>query len=179
VFTPKDFLPYGSRAAVDKVLQRLVSSGDIRRLARGIYDYPNSHPSLGFLAPDPDLVAVAVARQTGEHIFPSGVKAANLLGLSTQVPAKLTYYTSGTSKIKVVGNYTLNFKHTPIRGLDRLNKVVAYVVHALLYIGKKHIDHKIIDHLRLRIPDSDRKHLLKVLSLVPGWLTPALKEIAG
>ena len=179
VFTPKDFLRLGTRAAVDKVLQRLVDSGDIRRLSRGIYDYPFLHPSLGEVAADPDLIAATIARQTGDLIYPSGAKAANLLGLSTQVPAKLSYVTTGPSKTKIVGNYTFELKHSPISGIERFHQIVVYVVHALLHLGKNSIDDRAISRLRSRIPDSDRKHLLKALGSVPGWLTPKLKEIAA
>lgn len=60
VFTPSDFLPLAGRAAVDQALSRLVKNGKLRRLARGLYDFPKVHPQLGLLAPAPDDVAQAL-----------------------------------------------------------------------------------------------------------------------
>src|SRR5258706_10045184 len=85
VLSQDDFLDLGSRAAVDKALSRLAAKGTIRRLARGLYDYPKTHPQLGVLAPDPGAVARAIAGKFATRLQPSGAYAANLLGLSTQV----------------------------------------------------------------------------------------------
>ena len=87
VFTPSDFLDVAGRAAVDQALSRLVKSGTLRRLTRGLYDYPKVHPKLGALSPTPDDVAQALARETGSHVQIAGARAANALGLSTQMPA--------------------------------------------------------------------------------------------
>jgi len=39
-FSPKDFADLGSRAAIDLALHRLNNKSTIRRVIRGIYDYP-------------------------------------------------------------------------------------------------------------------------------------------
>ena len=93
-FTAKDFLDLGSRGAVDVALSTLTKQGKIRRISRGLYDYPKHSELLGgMLGPDFDQVAHAIARKSGIRIQPSGALAANLLGLSEQVPAKLVYLT--------------------------------------------------------------------------------------
>jgi hypothetical protein len=84
VWTPKDFLDLGSRAAVDQSLRRLVGRGVLQRLDRGVYSYPKVSPRLGALTPSPDTVARAVAKATGSKLQVSGARAANALGLSTQ-----------------------------------------------------------------------------------------------
>lgn len=92
VFTTKDFLSIGSRETVDQTLSRLAKAGVVRRLARGLYDYPRVNKRLGIsISPDVAEIAEAMARQTGSRIAPSGATAANRLGLSTQVPAKPVY----------------------------------------------------------------------------------------
>jgi hypothetical protein len=80
VFVPTDFLPLGSRAAVDQALGRLVREGILRRLARGIYDRPRWHPRLGALSPSLPLVAAAIARSTRSRLQVSALHAANQLG---------------------------------------------------------------------------------------------------
>ncbi|WP_371395580.1 DUF6088 family protein [Fretibacter rubidus] len=98
VFTPSDFLNVGTRAAVNQALSRLAKKGLIRRLTHGIYDYPKISPRLGALSPKPDDVAQAVACKGGQVLSVSPAKAANLLGLTTQVPAKLVYLTNGPTR---------------------------------------------------------------------------------
>src|SRR5438309_147281 len=88
-FTPNDFLDLGGRDAVDKSLSRLALKGTIRRLARGLYEYPRQHPELGVLSPDVDKVAKALAGKDRIRLQPAGAYATNLLGLSEQVPAKV------------------------------------------------------------------------------------------
>ena len=94
VFTPDAFQDLGSRAAVDVALRRQKRAGTIRQLARGLYDYPANHPQLGLLYPSADAVAKALAGRDALRLQPSGAYAANLLGLSEQVPMRVVFLTS-------------------------------------------------------------------------------------
>lgn len=98
VFVPTDFLNLGSRQTVDIVLHRLVRKGTIRRLARGIYDFPKEHSTLGTLQPSPEKIAEALVGRDCTRIQPTGAYAANILGLSEQVPAKVVFLTDGPSR---------------------------------------------------------------------------------
>src|SRR6516164_5213938 len=79
VFVPADFLALGSREAIDIALHRLARKGTIRRLARGVYDFPKEHPVLGLLAPSADTVARALAGRDRTRLQPAGAYAANIL----------------------------------------------------------------------------------------------------
>lgn len=81
VFTPNDFLDLGGRDAVDKALSRLAKRGEVRRLARGLYEYPREHPELGALSADIEKVAKALAGKDRLRLQPAGAYATNLLGL--------------------------------------------------------------------------------------------------
>src|ERR1035441_9745696 len=95
-FTAKDFLDIASRGTIDMALSSLTRSGTIRRVRRGLYDMPKLNPALGGkLSPDIDEAARALARRQRWKIVPDGAWAANLLGLSTQVPSKIIYLTDG------------------------------------------------------------------------------------
>src|ERR1700685_881019 len=98
VFVPADFLALGSREAVDLALHRLARKGTIRRLARGVYDFPKEHPVLGLVSPSADDVAHALAGRDRTRLQPAGAYAANILGLSEQVPAKAIFLTEGPSR---------------------------------------------------------------------------------
>ena len=105
VFTPRNFLDVGARAAVDQVLSRLVKQGMVRRLDRGIYYYPKCSKLLGTLSPNYDDLARALAGD--DIVFPSGAVAANTLGLSTQVPAKVFYVTNSTVRSRCIAGQTI------------------------------------------------------------------------
>ena len=111
-FTPKDFLDLASRGTVDMTLAALLSDGTIRRLARGLYDYPRYSRLLEKpAAPDLDQVARALARRYRWNIIPDGPLAAHLLGLSTQVPARSVYISDGPTKTITIGRQTIHFKN--------------------------------------------------------------------
>jgi hypothetical protein len=175
VFTPKDFLDVGSRAAVDQVLSRLVKQGMVRRLDRGVYDYPKQHPKLGTLSPDSDDLARALAG--GDLVFPSGAVAANTLGLSTQVPAKSFYVTNSTVRSRCIAGQTIKLKRARVPLLNNVNHKTNFILQALSYLGKRNIDDLIIKRCAHVITDKDIPHINRALSHVPGWIVDTLHEI--
>ena len=115
--TPRAFDDLGNRAAVDQALSRLTKAGKIRRISRGVYDVPQNHPTLGPLSPDPDAVARAIADQSGYRLQPTPARAANALGLSSQVPAQIVYLIDGSSRKIKVGNQIIHFQARGPKGL--------------------------------------------------------------
>jgi hypothetical protein len=89
VFAPRQFLDLGSRDAIDQALSRQCRAGAIRKIARGLYDIPRDHPRFGRLAPSSDAIANALKGRDAIRLQPSGAYAANILGLSDQVPVRL------------------------------------------------------------------------------------------
>jgi len=178
VFTPGRFLDLGSRNAVDKVLSRLVQKGTIRRVARGLYDYPEHHPVMGILAPSPDAIARALAGKRGIRLQPSGAYAANRLGLSTQVPARIVYLTDGPSRTVRVGNQEIRLQRTTPRNMGPTGRISGLVIQALRRLGQKHVDDAAIQTLQRKLSDQDKKRLIKDISYAPAWVGKHLREIA-
>ena len=178
VFTPGRFLDLGSRAAVDKVLSRLAQKGTIRRLARGLYDYPERHPIMGILAPSPDGIASALAGKQGIRLQPSGAYAANRLGLSTQVPARIVYLTDGPSRTVKVGNQEIRLQRTTPRNMGTAGRVSGLVIQALRHLGQKHVDEAVIQTLKGKLSDQDKKRLMTDIACAPAWVGKHLREIA-
>jgi Family of unknown function (DUF6088) len=117
VFSAKDFLDIASRTMIDVTLASLAQSGKIRRVRRGLYDLPKVNPALGGdLSPDIDEATRALARRQRWKIVPEGSWAANLLGLSTQVPSKIIYLTDGPNSTVPIGRRTIHFKHARPNG---------------------------------------------------------------
>src|ERR1022692_3291284 len=111
-------------------LLRLVRIGGIRRLARGLYECPKTHPVLGLLSPPVESIVEALAGRDGTRVQASGAYAANLLHLSEQVPAKIVYHTDGASRQVRVGRQTIILKNTApsrLRAHDRISGLVIQI----------------------------------------------------
>jgi hypothetical protein len=177
VFTPADFLDLGSRAAVDQALSRLSKDGRLRRIARGLYDYPQIHSRLGPLAPAPDTVAKALARETGSTLQVAGAQAANALGLSTQVPARNVYLTDGPSRRVVLGKRIVHIRHASPKHLVAAGSMAGTVVQALRHLGPDSVA-AVINAAAQHLTASDRRALAKRANQAPAWMRPALNRIA-
>jgi hypothetical protein len=179
-FSSKDFLDLGDRNSVDKTLSRLRVQGIIRRVATGIYDFPRKDEELGGkLSPNIHQVAQAIARKNGVRIQPSGAQAANLLGLSMQVPAQVVYLTNGKSRTVDVAKRTLIFKRAEPREMQPGSDMGILVTQAIRYMGRDQVDKNVIDYLRRQISDSDRKKLMKDARYLEDWIWEAVRRIAS
>jgi hypothetical protein len=178
VFTPSHFLDLGGRAAVDQALSRLAEAGTIRRLARGVYDYPKEHPVLGKLTPSSEDIAKALAGRDQTRLQPSGAYAANALGLTEQVPAKVVFLTDGTSRTVKVGATTIQLRRTTPRNMAAAGRLSGLVIQALRELGKEHITPERVAHLKRTLPTEQRRELVKDMKLAPVWMHAVLRELA-
>ena len=178
VYTPKDFLDLASRAAVDQSLSRLVRSGEIGRLARGLYHYPEMNERLSIpLAPDLDEIAEALGRQTGSRVVPSGAVAANRLGLSTQVPAKPVYLTDGRTRKVRIGNMLFQLRHAAPKELPAGSRTSAMVFQALRHLGQDAVDERVIVRLRRSLSTQQRDEVLRDARYTTDWIASVVREI--
>jgi uncharacterized protein DUF6088 len=177
VFTPADFLDLGSRAAVDQALSRLTKNDLLRRLIRGLYDYPKIHSELGPLAPAPDAVAKAFARETGSRLQVAGAQAANALGLSTQVPARSVYLTDGPSRRVVLGKRIIEMRHASPKHLVAAGSMAGTVVQALRHLGPDSVP-AVVNAAAQHLTAADQRALAKGANQAPAWMRPALNRIA-
>lgn len=178
VFTPKLFSSLGDQRVVGTALTRLCRKGTIRRLARGLYDYPRKHPQLGLLSPAIDDVANALKGRDATRLQPSGAYAANLLGLSNQVPMKVVFLTDGPSKSVLLGKQEIILRRTTPRNMATAGSISGLVIQALKYIGRKNIDAVFIHTLNKRLRDDDKKQLIKDLKYAPAWIANIMRNIA-
>ncbi|WP_074070123.1 DUF6088 family protein [Rhizobium gallicum] len=178
VFTPSDFLTVAARSSVDQALSRLVKSGQLRRLARGLYDFPKVHPKLGALSPAPDDVAQALARETGSQVQIAGARAANALGLSTQVPAQSTYLTDGPSRRVVLGKRVVDLRHASPKHLIAPGSPAGTVVQALRHVGPVRAA-DVAQVAARRLSANDKKTLASTAVQAPAWMRPTLVSIAN
>jgi hypothetical protein len=177
VFTPKDFVDLGSRSNVGTILQRLVLQGHIRQVSRGIYDYPRHHPVVGDVPASARQIADAVARTTGDHLRPTGAQAANQLGLTTQVPAKLAYVTTGKPKKIHLGKQVIDLQKNTLP--KTLTHDMAYLaLQALDDMGPRYVDGKMIDKCAKRLAPGDKKDIQQNLRYIRNpWLADIARQL--
>lgn len=181
VCTPKDFLDLGSRGAVDQALSRLVRTGQLRRAGRGLYDVPRMSTVLKRPAPvDLDAAIKALARRDGVRVLPEGLVAANQLGLTNAVPAKVSYLTDGYTRTLNIDGRTVRFRHAGPSVMQWAGKPAAPVVQALRWLGPDlAADPQVVTNLRRRLPDDVKRDLLRNSRDLPGWAVPLARSIAA
>ncbi|MEX0792780.1 MAG: DUF6088 family protein [Pirellulaceae bacterium] len=178
IFVPVDFLDIGSREAVDVALHRLVLRGTIRRLARGIYEFPKEHPVLGQLQPSAEDIARAMAGRDRTRLQPTGAYAANALGLSEQVPAKVVFLTDGPARTVKIGPTTIQLRRTTPKNMETAGRLSGLLIQALRELGQAHVTPARLSHLKRTIPTDKRRELLKDIRFAPAWMHPIFRELA-
>ena len=135
VWTPADFVDIGSRAAVDKALQRMVTSCQLRRIQRGLYDKPSQNALTGKpTVPDYRAVIDAIARRDQVRWLIDGMAAANTLGLTNAVPAKIEVLVDARLKPVTLGNQKIVFKQAAPSRLYWAERPGMYLVQALHWL---------------------------------------------
>ena len=165
VFTPTLFNSLGGRAAIDKAMQRLAARGELRRLSRGLYDKPREDPLLGTLWPSVDAIVAALTGKDRLRLQPTGAYAANLLGLSDQVPARVEFLTDGTSRTVKAGPMQIVLKRTTPRQMAAAGRTSGLVIQALRSLGPDNLTSERMNKLRQTIPADQRRALLRDLAL--------------
>jgi hypothetical protein len=178
VFVSADFLGLGSREAVDIALHRLARKGTIRRLARGVYDFPKEHPVLGSLQPSAEAVARVLAGRDRTRLQPAGAYAANALGLSEQVPAKAVFLTDGPSRTVKIGPMTIQLRRTTAKNMAAAGRLSGLLIQALRELGKEHVTPERLAHLKRTVPAAKRRELIKDIRLAPAWMHQIFRELA-
>lgn len=177
-FSSNDFVTEFNRNQVDNALSDLTKDGKIRRVCRGIYDYPKYSVLLKQqLSPDFDQVAQALARKFNWRIQPSGDAALNLLGLSTQVPGRIVYLSDGPNRKYSLGSYTLEFKKSALKDVGFKHKESELVVQAIKALGKDQASKIPIENIRKQLDMSKGKQIIKDTKSVTSWIYDYIKQI--
>jgi hypothetical protein len=127
---------------------------------------------------EPELIAAALARKSGDRIQKSGAGAANALGLSTQIPAHAVYLTDGRTRRIKVGGQVFDFHHAVPRSMTAAGTIERTVIQALRYLGANNVDDTVVQQLRRTLSTNDKARLLREAVNAPAWLTPILRQVA-
>jgi hypothetical protein len=173
-FTPKEFLNLGSRHNIDKVLERLVKQGKVRRVLRGVYVCPEFSKYVGEVPPSLHEVVKAIAASTGEVLQLHGAEAVRQLGLSTQVPVKPVYLTSGRSRTILIENIEVEFRHVSPKKLILTGTQAGLAITALWYLGKNIVTIETIAKIKQQIRPEEFEIFLENKQNMPEWMARAV-----
>lgn len=179
VFTPRNFLDLGTRRAIDRTVARLTRDKTIRRLTQGVYDYPRVHKKLGGLAPNPDDVAAVLAAKTGSRVQVSGARAANLLGLTDQVPAQLVYLTDGPPHSVKIGAQTIRLKSARPSKFPGAGTQAGLAIQAIRAVGPNASTDFVVRQLSRALTADDKRQLAKLIKYAPGWSHETIRRLKG
>lgn len=178
VFVATDFADITDKKTASVILTRIESDGIIRRVMRGIYDKPEYNDFLNeYVAPIPDNVAHAIARNFGWTIVPCGDTALNLLGLSTQVPATWVYVSDGTYKEYAFDNTVIRFKRTTNKEVSKVSYKTALTIQALKALGKDRIDESVVKSLRKLLTAEEKTAMLHEAKTATSWIYEYIRQI--
>jgi hypothetical protein len=179
VLATRDLRDLGSDTAVRQALARAVRQGKLRAVSRGLFDLPRRDPELGELAPSIDALVEALRLRDGLRLLPSGAHAANVLGLSTQVPVRLLFLTDGPTRRIRVGRREIVLKRTTPRQMATAGRISGTVIQALRWLGREAIDESVIDTLRRQLAARQRRELVADARHAPAWVAQILYEVAA
>ena len=178
VFTIKLFSTLiDNSASVRTALTRLVQKQSIRRLAHGLYDLPVVHPKLGAIMPSIEKVIEAIKTSEAIEVQATGAYAANLLGLSTQIPMRIELYTSGPRRKIQFGKQEILLKPTTPKNMIGAGTKAGLILHALKQIGKDNVTDEMINQIRSKIEEQDIKHIKKQIQFAPVWIAKIMRAL--
>ena len=178
VFATSDFADITDTATIRQSLKRLVESGTLRRILKGIFEKPKySNLLQEYVAVDPGAVAKALARSYHWTIAPGGNTALNLLGLSTQVTAVWSYISDGPYKTYEWNTTKLEFKHRTNKEITGLSHITSLVIQALKTLGRANVTQEVIEMLSAKLSDTDKKTMLKEATESTDWVYSTMRQI--
>ena len=178
VFVASDFSHIAPINTVRQCLSRLEKSQQIVRIMRGVYYQPAYSELLQeYEAPSPYHVAMALARNFGWTIAPSGSAALNMLGLSTQVPAHWAFVSNGPYRNFSFGNITIEFKHCSSKEISGMSAKTALVVQTIKALGKESVGEGSLQRIRRNLSAEEKAALLKEAKRTTVWIYEAIKKV--
>ena len=175
LFFSDNFSSFGSTETVRRTLNRLVESGEIDRVAAGIFVRPEIDKIIGKITPKIEDIADAIARRDKARIVPTGAYALNRLGLSTQVPMQIVYLTDGSARNIKVGNYTISFIRTSPKNVAAIGKISRLAIQALKSIGKENITQEEVEKIQNALMNEKISYLEHDLRIAPAWIKEIIR----
>ncbi len=160
----------GGIKSINKALERLVLSGELYRVAAGIYVRPKKDKFIGVVLPSVDEIANAIAKRDKARIVPTGSYALYKLGLTTQVPLNIVYYTDSSPREIKVGNQKIALKKASAKMLSANGEVSKLAIQALRSIGKDKVQEDEIEKIKELLKKETDYNLKNDRLVAPDWI---------
>lgn len=170
LFFVDSFAKIANTRSVNKALERLVKSGEMERIAQGIYARPVIDEYIGKVLPSIEQIAVAITKRDRATIVPTGSYAMYKLGLTTQVPLNIVFYSDTSARKIKIGKQTITFKKASSKNLAFIGKISTLAIQALRTIGKDQATAEEITRIKEILKNENPKHLQHDLQLAPVWI---------
>ena len=174
---PSALLHLGSRAAVDQALSRLARKGDLIRVCQGVY-VRLVQTRFGLRPPAVDRVLAELSALWGETIVPCGGMAANAFGLTTQVPVRSIYLTSGPNRMLKLGGLAVELRHAPRWQLVAPHRPAGDAVRALAWLGPEEVEEN-LETLEHKLAPEDMEELAGTRAVMPAWLAEPVSAMVA
>ena len=143
-----------------------------------MYDLPRRDPQIGLLSPSVESIAQALRGRDAVRLKPSGAYAANILGLSDQVPMRVVFLTDGSPRRVRIGKLEIVLKRTTPRNMATAGKTSGLVIQGLRHLGKRRVDERVLGILRRRLTASDKRQLVRDIRFAPAWVARIMRKLA-
>ncbi|MBX3240874.1 MAG: type IV toxin-antitoxin system AbiEi family antitoxin domain-containing protein [Chitinophagaceae bacterium] len=170
LFFVDSFAKIANAKSVNKALERLVKSGEIERVAQGIYVHPVIDDYIGKVLPGIEEIAVAIAKRDRATVVPTGSYAMYKLGLTTQVPLNIVFYSDTSARKINIGKQSITFKKASSKNLAFVGEISTLAIQALRTIGKDLATAEEIKQIKKILKNENPKHLQHDLQLAPVWI---------
>ncbi len=175
VYFTDSFLDVSNAKTVSKVLERLVLDGKLHRVATGMYARPVEDENMGPVLPGIEEIAEAIIKRDKARAVPTGSYALYKLGLTTQVPMNVVYYTDSSARKVKVGNQIITFKKASTRNVSAIGEISRLVIQALRTIGKNNVTENEMRVIRERLAEEKPYHLQHDIKLAPEWIRQLMR----
>ncbi len=177
IFFANDFLKYGSSENIRQTLRRLEKEGILERISHGIYLKPKTDEELGMLYPSIEEVAHQIAQRDSAQIVPTGILALHRLGLTTQIPLKVSFLTDGSAREVKVGNNIIKFKRTVPKTFKVKNELLQLIIQSFKEIGQQNMSESFLQKIKEKVDQLPLDVFNQELLYAPVWIQKIIQQL--
>lgn len=176
IFFISDYANVTGAETIRKILREATIRGILEKAGHGIYVKPKITRFGNVPVPLENIVREIADRDKCE-IFPTGAKAANIVGLSTQVPMTLSYITTGSTRTINIGDRQIHFRHASPKNFAAKGKVMPLLIQGLREIGEANVTDAECAAIKRFIDKQQDPYLKEDLMLAPVWIQRIIKRL--
>lgn len=176
IFFISDYADLGAAETIRKILHEATITGMLEKAGHGIYIKPKIS-RFGKVPVPLEKIAREIADRDKCEILPTGSTAANLIGLSTQVPMNLSYITTGSTRTIKIGDRKISFRHASPKNFAAKGRVIPLLIQGIKEIGEESMSGVEYEAIRRFVDKHQDPYLKEDLPLAPAWIQRIIKKL--